>query len=319
MYRIRDDRFEQIGQSWVKHGFFALSESECDTQCSEETDGTQLAPGCTDTYPTELNADQGRLGPRFEIDPWNGVWTDTGLHPAGHAHDAIEHRLQVRDADLDPASNPNTEYFLEGYYVHYQDKDVMNSAAWKPVKIGGGAAGGIWRFVITKANVRPNRGFAIDAWAGARKTVIAETVPPIKFQSNDGRAILAAKVTDLGGGRWRYVYALLNVDMDRQVSSLEIPIPTGANVTEVLFHASTHHGEPINAPGGTAIDNAPWSATVSAASVKWTTTTNPLRWATVHTFSFVADRSPGDVMVTITPFRGTGPATLTGLTTGPVQ
>ncbi|MHC4698288.1 MAG: hypothetical protein ACYTFA_16270, partial [Planctomycetota bacterium] len=48
-YRLRHDRFEQIGLSWVKHGFYAVSNSFC-TPCNDPTDGTQLGIGCSDNY-----------------------------------------------------------------------------------------------------------------------------------------------------------------------------------------------------------------------------------------------------------------------------
>ena len=46
------ERFEQIGQSWMKHAFFALEEficGPCNTNPPCVT-GDQLCPGCADTY-----------------------------------------------------------------------------------------------------------------------------------------------------------------------------------------------------------------------------------------------------------------------------
>ncbi len=42
-------RFEQIGLSWLKHGFYALSETLCCPTCIA-TDGTHLGVGCSDPY-----------------------------------------------------------------------------------------------------------------------------------------------------------------------------------------------------------------------------------------------------------------------------
>ena len=44
MYRLKDGRYEQIGQSWLKHGFFALSGDVCSTGCLS-TNGAHL-PRC---------------------------------------------------------------------------------------------------------------------------------------------------------------------------------------------------------------------------------------------------------------------------------
>jgi len=41
LYRLKNGRFEQIGQSWLKHGFYALSEGLCSPAC-EPTDGEHL-------------------------------------------------------------------------------------------------------------------------------------------------------------------------------------------------------------------------------------------------------------------------------------
>ena len=71
MYRLDNDRFEQIGVSWLKHGFFALGDLQCDDSglpnCVYESGhgiGDYLGQGCTDTYSASLNA--GGLGPRFQ-------------------------------------------------------------------------------------------------------------------------------------------------------------------------------------------------------------------------------------------------------------
>ena len=61
------ERFEQIGQSWMKHAFFALEEFICGT-CNTSppcVTGDQLCPGCADTYVASLNYDQDLMAPRM--------------------------------------------------------------------------------------------------------------------------------------------------------------------------------------------------------------------------------------------------------------
>ena len=54
-----DARFEQIGQSWMKHTFLALEESICGTcNTSGCQTGSHLCPGCSDPYTSGLNGDQ---------------------------------------------------------------------------------------------------------------------------------------------------------------------------------------------------------------------------------------------------------------------
>lgn len=314
VYRLKNDRFEQIGESWVKHGFYALSGEQCNTSCTYEaghSEGRYLGVGCTDTYDAFLNADRNTLGPRSEINPWTGGYAIGGSHlSTNHSHNnGILHRLQVKDADLNPSQNSGAAYYLEGYYVHLEDVNVMDSAAWRTITITSGAPGGNWNFDSGNFDDRPNIGFAIDAWTGARQTVIAQEVPPIEGTSPDGRCILAAKASDLGGGTWHFEYALLNIDMNRKVGSFSVPLPPNTTVTNVGFHAPLSHNEPY--------DNLAWTPAQSSNSLTWTTVNNPCRWGTVYNFRFDANYPPGDVMATLGLFTAGSPNSVVGVTTGP--
>ncbi len=314
VFRIKNDRFEQIGQSWIKHGFCALDNSQCTTQCAFPTGCSTLNVGCTDTYSSPLNAGQSGLGPRHELNPWTGDWSYTGSHfqVGGGPHTAISHRLQVNDADLDPAQNAGATYFTDQVYYCYDDVNMINSSGWKPVTPNG-SPGGTWFFSMSGGGTMPNIGLTIDAWTGARQTVLAQEVPVVEFVSPDGRCILAMKSTDLGDGTWHYEYALLNLDMDRKVKTFSIPIPAGVTVTNEGFHAVRHHDE-----GNAGYSNDPWSVSVGGGSCEWTTVDNPVRWGTVYNFRFDADRPPGDVTVSLGMYDPGSPMTVTGVTSGPV-
>src|SRR5262249_23369315 len=82
LYRLLNGRLEQIGVSWMKHGFFATSYSDC-TTCQDPSDGTYLGIGCSDTYSVSNNSNRNYLGPRSEVDPYTAVWTCTGSHFSG--------------------------------------------------------------------------------------------------------------------------------------------------------------------------------------------------------------------------------------------
>ncbi len=314
LYRLKNDRFEQIGMSHVKHGFFALGDSQCGGTCHYEPGhgvGDWLGQGCTDTYSSSLNATQSGLGPRYEMNAWTGGWTYAGSHmSSGHSHNAIQHRLQVRDSDLNPAQNAGALYYSEGYYLTIDDQNPMNNGAWKQVTINSGSPGGNWSFGMSGSGTQPTRGFAVDAWSGARQTTLAQQVPVVRFSSPDGRCVLYAKATELGGNQWHYEYALLNVDMNRKGGSFSIPVPSGTTVTNVGFSAVASHDEPYS--------NTPWTSTVSSSAVTWSTTNNPLRWATLYNFRFDADAPPGDVVATLGLYEPGTPSSVTGVTTGPL-
>ena len=57
------DRFEQIGQSWVKHTYGAEQANAC-FSCQPGGDFTHLGVGCSDTYFANQSAAQGDLGSR---------------------------------------------------------------------------------------------------------------------------------------------------------------------------------------------------------------------------------------------------------------
>lgn len=331
VYRLMNDRFEQIGMSHVKHGFFALGDTQCGAGgCTYEPGhsmGNWLGQNCTDTYTTGLNAQQGGLGPRYEINPWTGGYSYSGSHlSVSHSHNAIQHRCQVRDSDLLPAQNPGAIYIAEGQYIHLEDVNPENSISWKSVTPSG-VAGGTWNFAMSAATVRPVIGPAIYAWSGATQTVLAQQVPLVRPGSPDGRCILAQKSTDLGGGIWHYEYALYNLDMDRKVRSFFVPLPAGLSASNVGFHAVQHHGEPYT--------NSPWTVTTDALGITWSTTysgplgsssppnlpptlpDNPLRWGMLFNFWFDAPAPPGDIDVELGLYEPGTPASISGSTQGP--
>lgn len=75
MARESGGRLVQISDhSWVKHGFFALSNNQCGYGCSS-TDGTALGVGCSDTYGIGNNGDRFWLGRRRRSIPGSAPGT----------------------------------------------------------------------------------------------------------------------------------------------------------------------------------------------------------------------------------------------------
>ncbi|MFQ5589966.1 MAG: hypothetical protein ACE5HE_02275 [Phycisphaerae bacterium] len=298
VYRLRNDRFEQIGLSWVKHGFYAVSQSLC-SPCLDPTDGTQLGVGCSDPYSAVLNGVQTNMSPRTTVNantgefpyPWDEYPPVT----------PIDRRVQIRDADLDPALNRRARYFIQGHYISPGDtlaRTHNNNASYREVEVVELGPG---EFTLETNSAWPTRAKqpALRAWHD-----VDPSVDEIDIQiPNEGLFILAAKVIDLGSGIWRYEYALQNLNSDRSAMSFSVPIPPGVAVTNIGFHDIAYHsGEPV--------DSTDWVGVALNGAVTWSTQTydanpnaNALRWGTVYNFRFDVNAWNERGLVTIGLFK----------------
>lgn len=311
MYRLKDDRFEQIGMSWLKHGFYVVSQSLC-TPCNDPTDGTQLGVGCSDPYSAYLNGVQTNMSPRSTVNAHTGefpLWQ--GSAPA----DTIERRLEVHDADLKPSLNTGARYFIEGLYItpdeHAWDTND-NNASYREVTVTEPSAN---FFSVTVSSRVPTQRQqpAVRAWQDVDPAVTETDI----HVPGEGLFILAAKSYEVTPGVWRYSYALENLNSDRSGQRFSVPLPAGATVSNVTFHGIAHHS-------GEIYDTADWSAVVSGSSITWSTTpfgvnenANALRFNTTFGFHFDASVAPMTTTVTIGLFRPGFPPEVTGRSVGP--
>ena len=290
MYRIKDGRLTQIGQSWLKHGFFALSEDICELGC-QSTNGSHLGVGCSDPYTAGLNGQQSNLGPRSEVNASNGDY----LYPSasiGTTGDALFKRLQVHNDDLDPALNPGAVYLVEGQYISPDDATANqddNNSSWRQIHVTG--SNGVYNigFIPDAETVREQA--AVQGWADFDSGVKSVSV----HIPDDGRILTSAKNTSVGGGRWRYDYAVFNQNSHRSVQAFWVDVPAGSTVTDIGFHdVDSHSGEPY--------DLTDWDGIYDEAGgrVIWSTETfaenpnaNAIRWGTTYSFWFEIDAAPG--------------------------
>jgi len=100
LYRMSSnaDRFEQVGQSNVKHAFTALTNNICSLGCNG-VGGSHLGSGCSDPYGASLNSGPS-LGSRAWINPFTGAYPrNDGATPnndhSGHTHTGPSHRILV--------------------------------------------------------------------------------------------------------------------------------------------------------------------------------------------------------------------------------
>jgi hypothetical protein len=302
MFRLENHRFEQIGQSWLKHGYNALQETFCSTTCMPSDTGAHLGVRCSDPYSATLNGEQSRLGPKFEVNAFTG---DFPFPPAAGSGtvDAIYKRLQVHNVDLDPAQNAGASYFVEAQYVTGDDAragKAGNNASYRPITVSGTTS-----FDIALVGATVQSKLAIEAWKAAEPAVtLSQAQAP-----GDGRFYVASLATDLGGGTWHYEYAIHNFDSQRAAGMFRVPIPPGATITNLGFHDVDYHsGEPFS--------GTDWTATVggSPPDVSWSTqpyavnpNANALRWGTLYNFRFDANVPPATTSVALGLFRpGTG-------------
>jgi hypothetical protein len=122
MYRLAEGRFEQIGQSFVKHGFASVNGNSCGTCQQPPNGGSQLGVNCSDPYGSGLNGGQSYLGPRSQINATTGEFVYNGNFTAG---DAGFKRLQVPSTSI--TSRPvGSRFFVDAHYVTQDDSQYNN-------------------------------------------------------------------------------------------------------------------------------------------------------------------------------------------------
>ena len=304
-YRYHQGRFEQIGLSWLKHSFCALSEPGCG-DC-QATDCSTLGIGCADTYGAGLNTNPS--GPRSDANAFSGYYDyPFNVSPSGPS--ALRGNLQIKDADLEPSNYPGARYFFEGYYMSPDDAAAgnhANNASWREFMSNG--PGQVYSIGETRVE-EP----AIRMWKEMDPQVDMNDV----HVPNDGHFIVGARATDVGGGMWRYEYAVWNHNSHACAGGFSIFMPTGATVENIGFNDVDYHSGEVH-------DSTDWDASVVPGAITWTTApyatspnANAIRWATMYNFRFDCNVPPAENSeATIHTFRPGYEAAVTFNTVGP--
>ena len=303
LYRLENGRMEQIGMSWLKHGYCAVNEDTCGV--CQGTPCETLGIGCADTYSTADNANQNLLGPRSEVNAATGVYPYP-FTTQNQTGDDIYKRLQAHTADLDPALHPDALYFLEIQYMTTDEQawgTQYNNSSYRQIEVDELEPDGGWDLDYVVGSDLVAQQPAIHAWQEQDPSVAIEQI----FVPDDGLIMVASGATDLGGNLFRYQYTVYNMNSDRSGGSFSVPVPAGVTVSNITFHDVDYHsGEPY--------DDTDWAATVAGDAITWSTETfaqnpdaNALRWSTSYTFGFDANSLPGSADVTIGLFKPGAP------------
>ncbi|HKX45419.1 MAG TPA: hypothetical protein VJP77_01840, partial [Planctomycetota bacterium] len=319
----RDDgtRLRQISnRSFVKHGFFALANSQCTPCQGGSPQGLFLGIGCSDTYSTSNNGNNFWLGPPEEIDSWLGEWEatcsffDAGLFPnppfdcdgsrsfnttQANGLGPVGNRVQVRDLDLVVAGGDTAAFWYQAHYVIRGEPEAnrnnnLGSRAFIPTFDAGQNQ---WNFQIGGALLE---GSLLQRWPGAQ-------IGSATNGGDDGRVYVAVKVSGPTAGLYHYEYAVHNRDSHRGVGELRIPICPGAQVT----------GIGTLDPDTDAAND--WSAAVEGSELVFSANTQPVQWNTIHNFWFDSDAAPSAANLSLPLFQpGPGAGALTIASSAPL-
>lgn len=297
IYRFQNGRFEQLGQSWLKHGFCAVDGDSMCLVCKETGDCNELGVGCSDPYAAELNGFQGSLGPRYQVNPSNGGFMYPPANPAWSG--TVARRLQSPTADLPGIfPPPGNHYYVEVQYIAADDaiwNNDSNNVSYREVSISSAVING---FVGQTVAQKP----AIYAWQQVDPQVQITVIDV----PSDGRFVLAYRVKAVGRD-YDYEFALYNMNSDKAGHAFVVPVRASLAVSNTGFRDVLYHsGEPY--------DNTDWSFERVGDELRWSGTpfannlnANALRWGTMYNFRFRSNRPPRMAEVRVEMFKPNTP------------
>ena len=149
----------------------------------------------------------------------------------------------------------NARFFIEGQYVTPDDAvggNGNNNVSHVEISVQRDANGQITIQDLSGPNATLREAPAIMAWPYAQFS-IHDASP------GDGRIVVAYKVTKIKSTKFRYDYAVYNMNSDRGIRAFSVP--SGGQPTNSGFSAVTSHEEPWS--------NDPWTFEVAGDEVLW--------------------------------------------------
>ena len=294
MYRWKDGRFEQIGMGWLKHGFFALSLSDCGP--CQATSGDTLGIDCSDPYTASRNGSQGGLGPKYEVNATTGYFPFPPADPSYSGSTA--RRCRVPSSDVIASQNPGAVYFMEGQYVCPDDSpddtgDASNNSSHRRLNMA--SSGSISSFAGPTIQELP----AIASWDDLDPEVdLHEIEIP-----GEGTVWFGSRVFDEGDGTFRYEYAIFNLNFDRAIGAMRLPWNAANPLSETRHFAPEWHS-------GETFTNEGWTMSLEGSEMVWkpdsfdsNNMANAVRWANLQNITIVSSAPPTQGTVTLDVFK----------------
>ncbi len=308
--REHNGRMEQISnRSFVKYSYatFNFSGGPCGA-CQSGPSG-HFRLGCRDTYGASTNAWFNYMGPAEELDPWLGTrdtvgsYWDRGDPPVSGAAatdnrkslnssmwntwSAVKNRTQISEATLMEGGTLYGQAYavIQGEPVAARDDNIMyrglsmawNGSGWNSGFVGGSVQGSV-----------------LEAWTGASTDIGGNG-------NDDGRFLVAVKVTGPVGGLYHYEYAVQNLDNSRGAATFRIPVAPAATVV----NAGT---KDIDSDGSND-----WTFSRVGSEITFSAgVDNALEWNTIYNFWFDSSAAPEAGTTTLDQARpGTGATIVT--------
>jgi len=307
LYRVAaDGSLRQLAASGVKHAFNTINKT---CGCSDHANSY---PGCEDSYSQTSNdidaqATPNYLGPRSEIVPAAGVWgrcqsvfdkdCDGNQDGDAGAQNDFQYRLIVRENEITASLQPGAQFYFEYWYVVRGQANIYNAMGHRPLtfsKLLASDGSYLWD-VVPGAFVN---GPVINRWVNPASppagTLNSELITP------EGRVRIAVRTRALGGGVYRYDYAVMNLDFARGVidpahasePDLHLLSADGFSALTIPVDAAVTLGNIVFNDADTDASND-WTMTRDAAGLHWQAPVgHPLNWGTLYRFSFDANHAP---------------------------
>lgn len=233
-------RIEQIGRSWLKHGFCALQQTLCGSCSNSGGNGCpdRLGWVCSDPYTASLNGQQSGLGRRSEVNPSTGFFV---FPPAGGSYDnTTGRRMQIKTELLQAE---NAEFFVDGVYIHPDDAAACNgnnNASYRRVNKTGTNTLSFQNSFPTVPE-KP----AIFAWEASDPNVRITT---IDISDCNERIHFGYSVCDNGDGTWTYIYTVYNMNLHHGIGGISIPfngssVPSDTDMHMLPYHSGEYYNE----------------------------------------------------------------------------